>query len=217
MTETAAGGKDPRVAAGSGARVAAGSGARVAAGSGARVAAGSGTQVAAGKEPGVAAGSGLRVAAGLCGLLMLAVPALAAPAAALALTGAGTLLVIGSLVTWVSQWVPAGTLAAGIAVIQCAVWPPGTFGLAVEGLLILGYLLLLDGPVPVGAAMARRWLHGQVPAGIAGLVGTGAVLAALAAPSTASPWLVLAGLAATVTAYVIAVPRLPRLPRPPVR
>jgi len=157
------------------------------------------------------------VAAGLAGLLMLAGPALAAPAAALALTVAGTLLVIGSLVTWVSPRVPAGTLAAGIAVIQCALWPPGTVGLAVEGLLILGYLLLLDGPAPIGAAMAGRWLRGQVPAAIAGLAGTGAVLVALAAPSTASPWLVLAGLAAAVAAYVIAVPRLPRRLRQPRR
>jgi hypothetical protein len=163
------------------------------------------------------AGRGLQSAAGVAGLLMLAVPALAAPAAALALTGAGTLLVVGSLVTWVSRRVPAGTLAAGIAVIQCAVWPPRTLGLAVEGLLILGYLLLLDGPVPMGAAMAGRWLRGQVPAGIAGLAGAGAVLVGLAAPSTASPWLVLAGLAAAVTAYVIAVPRRPRQPRPPRR
>ncbi|HTT00174.1 MAG TPA: hypothetical protein VMI33_26535 [Streptosporangiaceae bacterium] len=161
------------------------------------------------------AGRGLHAAAGLGGLLMLAVPALAAPTAALALTGAGTLLVIGSLVTWVSRQVPAGTLATGIAVIQCAAWPPGTLGLAAEGLLILGYVLLLDGPVPIGSATAGRWLRGQVPAGAAGLVGTGAVLAALAAPPAASPWLVLAGLAAAVAAYLIAVPRLPRLPRQP--
>jgi hypothetical protein len=163
------------------------------------------------------AGRGLQAAAGLAGLLMLAVPALAAPAAALTLTGAGTLLVIGSLVTWVNRQVPAGTLAAGIAVIGCATWPPGTLGLAAEGLLILGYLLLLDGPAPIGSAIARRWLRGQVPAGVAGLVGAGAVLAALAAPSTASPWLVLAGLAAAVAAYVIAVSRLWHQPRPPGR
>ena len=108
----------------------------------------------------MAAGRGLRVAAGLSGLLMLAVPALAAPAAALVLTSVGVLLVIGGLVDWVGRRVPAGTLAAGIAVIQCAVWPPGTVGLAVEGLLILGYLLLLDGPVPrrrrAGRAVAAR-------------------------------------------------------------
>jgi hypothetical protein len=169
------------------------------------------------RGPAASAGRGLQAAAGLAGLLMLAVPALAAPAAALALTGAGTLLVVGSLVTRVSRRVPAGTLAAGIAVIQCAVWPPRILGLAVEGLLILGYLLLLDGPVPTGAALAGRWLRGQVPAGIAGLAGVGVVLAALAAPSTASPWLVLAGLAAAVAAYVIAVPRRPRQPRLPGR
>jgi hypothetical protein len=167
------------------------------------------------RGPAASARRGLQAAAGLAGLLMLAVPALAAPAAALALTGAGTLLVVGSLVTRVSRRIPAGTLAAGIAVIQCAVWTPGILGLAVEGLLILGYLLLLDGPVPMGAALAGRWLRGQVPAGIAGLAGVGVVLAALAAPSTASPSLVLAGLAAAVAAYVIAVPRRPRRPRQP--
>ncbi len=162
----------------------------------------------------------MRPAAALCGLLMLGVPALAAPAAvpavlaaALALTGAGVLLVVASLVTRVDRsGAPAATLATVIVVIQCAVWHPGTVGLAVEGLLILGYLILLDGPARAGAAVAVGWLRGQALAGIAGLAGTGAVLAALAVPSAASPWLVLAGLAAAVAAYLIALPRKP--PRP---
>jgi hypothetical protein len=168
---------------------------------------------AAGKGLQAVGRTGWQVTAGLPGLLMLAVPALAAPAAALALTGAGTVLVTGSLVAWVSRRAAAGTLAAGIAVTQCAAWPPGTFGLAVEGLLVLGYLLLLDAPAPIGAAMAVRWLRGQLPAGIAGLVSAGTVLTVLTAvPSTASPWLVLAGLAAAVAAYLMAVPRQPRPP-----
>jgi hypothetical protein len=157
--------------------------------------------------------SALLVAAGLFGLPMLVVPALAAPAVAAALTGAGVLAVIASLVTRAGRRrAPAATLAASIPVIQCAVWHPGIAGLAIEGLLILGYLIMLDGPERAGRTVAVRWLRSQAPAGIAGLAGTGAALAALALPSAASPWLVLAGLAAAVAAYLIAVPRQPRSP-----
>jgi hypothetical protein len=152
----------------------------------------------------------MKAAAGLFGLLMLAVPASAAPAAVVGLTGAGVLLVIGSLTTRVSRRVPAATLAAASPVIQCAVWHPGTAGLAIEGPLILGYLILLDGPAGTDPAVAVRWLRGQAQVAIAGLAGTGAVLAALAAPSPASPWLVLAGLGAAVAAYLIALPRQPK-------
>jgi hypothetical protein len=84
--------------------------------------------------------------------------------------------------------------------MQCAIWPPGAVLLTAEGLLILGYLLLLDGPASL------PWLRGQVRFGVAGLVGAGVVLAALAIPSPSSAWLVLAGLGAAVAAYVIAVP-----------
>ncbi len=139
------------------------------------------------------------------GLLMLIVPALAAPPQALVLTGAGALLVGASVLGRFRRWTAAGTLAAVVPVIQCAAWPPGSVLLAAEGLLILGYLLLLDGPVSL------PWLRSQVRYAVAGLLGAGVVLAALAVPSATSVWLVLAGLGAAVAAYLIAVP----LARPP--
>jgi hypothetical protein len=129
------------------------------------------------------------------GLLTLVVPALAAPPRGLILTGAGVLLVVASVLGRFSPW--AGTLAAVVPVVQCAIWPPGTVLLAAEGLLILGYLLLLDG---------LTWLRGQLRFGVAGLIGAGVVLAALEVPAATSAWLVLAGLGAAVAAYVIAVP-----------
>ena len=129
------------------------------------------------------------------GLLTLIVPALAAPPQGLILTGAGVLLVVASVLGRFSAW--AGTLAAVVPVVQCAIWPPGTALLAAEGLLILGYLLLLDG---------LTWLRGQLRFGAAGLIGAGVVLAALEVPTATSAWLVLAGLGAAVAAYVIAVP-----------
>lgn len=146
--------------------------------------------------------SALRAGAGL---LMLIVPALAAPPQALVLTGAGALLVGTSVLGRFRRWTAAGTLAAVVPVIQCAAWPPGSVLLAAEGLLILGYLLLLDGPASL------PWLRGQARYAVAGLVGAGVVLAALAIPSATSAWLVLAGLGAAVAAYLIAVP----LARPP--
>jgi hypothetical protein len=129
------------------------------------------------------------------GLLTLILPALAAPPQGLILTGAGVLLVVASVLGRFSRW--AGTLAAVVPVVQCAIWPPGTALLAAEGLLILGYLLLLDG---------LTGLRGQLRFGAAGLIGAGVVLAALEVPAATSAWLVLAGLGAAVAAYVIAVP-----------
>jgi len=129
------------------------------------------------------------------GLLTLIVPALAAPPQGLILTGAGVLLVVASVLGRFSAW--AGTLAAVVPVVQCAIWPPGTALLAAEGLLILGYLLLLDG---------LTGLRGQLRFGVAGLIGAGLVLAAVEVPAARSAWLVLAGLGAAVAAYVIAVP-----------
>lgn len=139
------------------------------------------------------------------GLLMLVVPAFAALPQALILTGAGALLVGASVLGPFRRWTAAPTLAAVVPVIQCAAWPPGSVLLAAEGLLILGYLLLLDGPASL------PWLRSQARYAVAGLVGAGVVLAALAIPSATSAWLVLAGLGGAVAAYVIAVP----LARPP--
>ena len=131
------------------------------------------------------------------GLLTLVVPALAAPPRGLILTGAGVLLVGGQRPGPLPPVARRNARRRG-PVIQCAIWPPGTVLLAAEGLLILGYLLLLDG-------LTCR-LRGQLRFGVAGLIGAGVVLAALEVPSATSAWLVLAGLGAAVAAYVIAVP-----------
>ncbi len=155
----------------------------------------------------------MKAAAAVLGLLMLAVPALSSPAQALAVTGAGVLLVTASLMTRSGWRAPAGTLAAGVAVIQCAVWRPGTLGLAAEGLLIAGYLILLGGPRRAGRAVTIRWLQGQLPSGIAALTAVGVVTTMLAVPAATSPWIFLTGLAAAVAAYQMALPRRPRSPR----
>ncbi len=155
----------------------------------------------------------MKAVAAVLGLLMLAIPALSSPAQALAVTGAGVLLVICSLVTRPGWWAPAGILAAAIPVIQCAVWRPGTLGLAAEGLLTVGYLILLDGPRRSGRPIATRWLQGQAPSGLAALAAVGVILTVLAVPTPTSPWLVLIGLAAAVAAYRVALPRRPRSPR----
>jgi hypothetical protein len=157
----------------------------------------------------------VRAAAAFLGAAMLALPALFAPGLALALTGAALLLLAASLVPRAGSWPWAATLAASAPVIECVTWPPGTAVLAVEGLLVLGYLVLLDGPAGPGRAghpAARHWLRGQVRYGIAGLAAAGVVAAALAVPAAVSPWTVLAGLAAAAAAYLVALPRRPRSP-----
>jgi hypothetical protein len=110
------------------------------------------------------------------------------------------------------RWTGPGTLVAAVAIVECAVSRLGATPLTGEGLLLLGYLLLLDGPAgdartgrPAGAA--RRWLRSRTPAVLAGVAASGLVLAALAAAPSASPWIVLGGLAAAVAAYLIAAPR----------
>lgn len=155
----------------------------------------------------------MKAAAAVLGLLMLTVPAASAPVPALALTGAGIVCLIGSLAARCGRWASAGTLAATVAVTQCALWRPDTAGLAIEGLLVLGYLILLDGPAGAGRTVAMSWLRGQARFCLAGLAAGGAVLAALAVPSQTSVWIVLAGLCAAVAAYLVAIPRSPRSPQ----
>lgn len=151
-----------------------------------------------------------RAAAAVAGALMLAVAASRVPAPALALTGAAGLCVLASLSAPPGWREPAGTLAAAVAVVQCAAWPPGTAALAAEGLLILGYLILLDAPGRAELAAATRWLQGQARYGAAGLAAAAVVLAALEVRSAQSAWIALAGLAAAVAAYLVALPRHPR-------
>ncbi len=154
----------------------------------------------------------MKAAAALLGLLMLAVPALSSPAQALAATAAGVLLIVASVVNR-PGWQSAGTIAAVIAVIQCAVWRPGVISLAIEGLLMTGYLILLSGPRRAGRPVTTRWLLGQLPSGIAALTAVGVIVTVLAVRTAASPWIFLIGLAAAAAGYRMALPRHPRSPR----
>ena len=67
-------------------------------------------------------------------------------------------------------------MAAAIA--ACAFSRAGTAVLAAEGLFILGYLLAAD--APAGLTRPGSWLRHQAFGGVAGLIASGAVLAALA-------------------------------------
>ncbi len=58
----------------------------------------------------------------------------------------------------------------------------------------------------LGLAPWGRWLRHQLRLGVAGLIVTGAVLGALGLHQADSAWLTVAGLAATVAAYLIALP-----------
>jgi hypothetical protein len=83
--------------------------------------------------------------------------------------------------------------------------------LAAEGLFILGYLLATD--APAGLTRPGPWLRQQALGGVAGLIASGAVLAALALHQVSSVWLTAAGLVAAAGAYLVALP-LSRASRP---
>lgn len=153
-----------------------------------------------------------RVAAAVMGVVMEALPAVAVPAAALPLAAAGLLAVLAAAVPGQPaglglRWAHAGTVAAAAAVAQCVAGSLPAAALAAEGLLIVCYLILLDAPPRLSGPGARRWAAGQVPGVLAGCAVAGVVLAALAVPGAASPWIALAGLAAAAAAYLFAVPR----------
>ncbi len=138
------------------------------------------------------------------GMLVLAWPLAWAPAWAFVAAGGGAVAVLGAAFTpreRVPGW-PA--LAVTAAVLSCAYSRAGTAALAAEGVFILAYLLAAD--APAGLVRPGRWLRRQAFLVIAGLIGTGAVLAALTLHRTASAWLTVAGLAAAVAAYLIALP-----------
>ncbi len=101
--------------------------------------------------------------------------------------------------------VAAGTAAA----FGCHL---GDAGLAAVGIVILGLLLAVGAPPGLSGRLAARWAARQVPALTAGAVTTGVALAALTFRPPAVVWAVLAGAAAAVAAYLIAVPRGPRTP-----
>jgi hypothetical protein len=143
------------------------------------------------------------VAAAL-GMLVLAWPLAWAPAWAFVATGGGAVAVLGAAFTPRERARGWPAIAVAAAVLSCAYSRAGTAVLAAEGVFILAYLLAAD--APAGLTRPGRWLRRQAFLVIGGLIGTGAVLAALALHRTASAWLTVAGLAAAAIAYLIALP-----------
>jgi hypothetical protein len=147
------------------------------------------------------------------GLLTVAWPLAWASAWVLAWTYA--LAALGGLaVLAAARWRRGPALAVTAAIISCAASTAGIAVLAVEGVLVLGYLLAAG--MPAGLPRPGRWLRGQLPLLVAGLIAAGAVLAAFAVHQPESAWLTVAALAAAVAAYLIARPALrhPRRSRP---
>lgn len=101
----------------------------------------------------------------------------------------------------------AGTVVAVAVVVECAASRLDTAAMAGEGLLLLGFLLLLGRPAGLAGDTARAWLRLRLPAVLGAVAAAGIVLAALAAVPGSSPWLALGGLVAAVAAYVVAAPR----------
>jgi hypothetical protein len=105
----------------------------------------------------------------------------------------------------VGRWGDAGTVVAAAAIAQCALSRLGAAALAGEGLLLLGYLLLLEMPSgPLGTS-AHWWLRHRWLPMLAGVASTGLVLVALAVTPPAAAWIVLAGVACAVAAYLVAI------------
>ena len=140
-------------------------------------------------------------AAAALGLLTLAWPLAWAPPWAYATASAGALAVLtGAFV----HWRRGPVLAVTAAVAACAFSRAGIAVLTAEGLFILGYLLAAD--APAGLRRPGSWLRQQVPGVVAGLIASGAVLAALALHEVSSVWLTAVGLAAAAGAYLVALP-----------
>jgi hypothetical protein len=142
-------------------------------------------------------------AAAALGLLTLGWPLAWAPAWTYALSSLGAVAVLAGVLV---RWRRGPVLAVAAAIISCAVSHAGIAVLAAEGLFVLAYLLLAD--APPGLTDPVRWLRRQTFLLVAGLVTTGAVLAAYAVHQSSSAWLTFAGLVAAVAAYLLSLPRL---------
>jgi hypothetical protein len=143
------------------------------------------------------------VAAGL-GMLVVAWPLAWAPTWAYVTAGLGAVAVLGAAFTRAGRHPGWPAIAVAAAVASCAFSRAGTAVLAAEGLFILAYLLAAD--APAGLIRPGRWFRLQAWLGLAGLIAAGAVLAALTLHRADSAWLTVAGLAAAVAAYLIALP-----------
>jgi hypothetical protein len=131
------------------------------------------------------------------GLVTVAWPLAWSPAWTYLVAGLGAAAVVAAVFL---SWRPGPVLAVAAAVVSCAAADAPVAVLAVEGLVILGYLLLIDAPPQLGP-----WARGQVPLVVAGALAGAVVLAAFAVRPSGSAWLALAGLAAAVAAYLVAL------------
>src|ERR1700678_865561 len=143
------------------------------------------------------------------GLLTVAWPLGWAPAWTYALASLGA---VAALAAVFLRWRRGPVLAVAAAIISSAVSHAGIPVLAAEGLFILAYLLVAD--APPGMIDPGRWLRRQTVLLVAGLITSGAVLAAYAVHQSSSAWIAFACLAAAVAAYLIALPRVRAAGRP---
>jgi hypothetical protein len=157
----------------------------------------------------------IRVVIGCLGAGMILLPAPHLTGRAWALLPVGLVLVAVSLAGPLARWRIVGTLAAATAVAVSAITRPDLAVLAWEGLLILGYLLLVDAPRAMPGRVTARWLLRQLPLAVWGVFTAAVVLVVLAIPVPVSAWLLVAGVGAAVAAAVIALPRRPPQPREP--
>ena len=146
-------------------------------------------------------GSLMSGAAAALGLLVVAWPLAWASGWAYVVAVLGAAAVLAAAF---AGWRRGPALAAAAAVVACAFSRAGTAALAAEGLFIVAYLICAD--APAGLTRPGSWLRQQASGVVAGLIASGAVLAALALNHVSSAWLTAAGLAAAAVAYLIALP-----------
>jgi hypothetical protein len=156
-----------------------------------------------------------RLATGCLGAGMILLPAPHLTGRSRVLVALGLVLVAVSLAGPLARWRIVGTLAAATAVTEAALTRPDLAVLAWEGLLILGYLLLVDAPRRMPGIMTAHWLWRQLPLAVWGVFTAATVLVVLAVRVPVSAWLLVAGAGAAVAAVVIALPRRPAEPRKP--
>ena len=156
-----------------------------------------------------------RLVTGCLGVGMILLPTPHLTGRSWALVAVGLALVAVSLAVPLARWRIVGTLAAAAAVTEAVLTRPDLAVLAWEGLLILGYLLLVDAPRGMSGRMAARWLWRQLPLAVWGVFTAAVVLLVLAVRVPVSAWLLVAGAGAAVAAVVIALPRRPPQPREP--
>ena len=156
-----------------------------------------------------------RLLTGCLGAGMILLPAPHLTGRSRALIVLGLVLVAVSLAGPLARRRIVGTLAAATAVTEAAITRPDLAALAWEGLLILGYLLLVNAPRRMPGTVTAHWLWRQLPLAVWGVFTAAIVLVVLAVRVPVSAWLLVAGAGAAVAAVVIALPRRPPEPREP--